>query len=83
MSEVPLIPKLEIGEIVQLHPEKTANKAFSGCLLVVTKIYPWGVQGYVQGLGPARDVPDGQAYYRAIFGTFMPTGGKAVWMPAQ
>ena len=62
-----------------MDPEKTENKAFAGCLMVVTEIKAWGVQGYVQGLGTREEV-GGQAYYRAVFGTFEPTGGAAVWV---
>lgn len=69
---------IEVGDIVQLDPEKTGNKAFAACLMVVTEVKSWGVQGYVQGLG-TREAQVGQAYYRADNGTFEPTGGKAVW----
>lgn len=66
------------GDIVQLDPEKTANNAFAGCLMVVTEVKAWGVQGYVQGLG-TRESRGGQAYYRAETGTFERTNGRAVW----
>jgi hypothetical protein len=65
------------GDIVQLDPEKTVNRMFAGCLMVVTQVYTWGVQGYVQALGE-NGQPGGQAYYRAVFGTYEPCG-KAVW----
>lgn len=67
---------VEVNDIVQLDPMKTANPAFRACLMIVTEVKKWGVQGYVQ-------VPTdgaGQAYYRAENGTFEPTGGKAVWI---
>lgn len=67
---------IQINDIVQLDPIETGNPAFSACLMVVSEIYDWGVQGYVT-------VPDkGQAYYRAKHGTFERTGGKAVWVSA-
>jgi hypothetical protein len=69
-----------VGDVVQLDPATTENPAFRGCLMVVTEIKPWGVQGYVQALGDTRDAPGGQAYYRAQWGTFEETGGRAVWM---
>lgn len=69
---------IEIGSIVQLNPETTSNKSFGGCMLVVTEVKAWGVQGYVQGLG-TREELGGQAYYRAASGTFEETGGKTVW----
>lgn len=69
------------GDIVQLDPEKTGNPAFAACLLTVTEVRSWGVQGYVQALGETREARGGQAYYRAAHGTFAPTGGRAVWLP--
>ena len=71
---------MDIGDIVQLDPEKTINPAFRACLLIVSDVKAWGVQGYVQILGANRGEIGGQAYYRAETGTFEPTGGKAVWV---
>jgi hypothetical protein len=68
------------GDVVQLHPEETGNRAFGGCFLTVTEVREWGVQGYVQALGESREERGGQAYYRARWGEFEPTGGRAVWM---
>ena len=72
--------ELKIAEIVQLVPGETRNEAFSGCLMVVTEPKSWGAQGYVQGLGEARDAPGGQAYYRAKWEEMEPTGGFAPWV---
>lgn len=41
--------ELRVGEIVQLDPIKTGNKMFAGCLMVVSEIKSWGVQGYEIG----------------------------------
>lgn len=73
---------VKAGVIVQLDPEKTKNKMFSACLMVVTEVKGWGVQGYVQSLGENGEM-GGQAYYRAEWGTFLPTGGQAPWIIAQ
>lgn len=70
---------LNVGDIVQLDPEKTKNPMFRACLMVVTDLYSWGVQGYVQSLGE-NGAMGGQAYYRAEWGTFDTTGGAAVWL---
>lgn len=70
---------IEKDDIVQLDPEKTENPMFAGCLMVVTDVKSWGVQGYVQAFG-TRESSGGQAYYRASWGTFEPTGGKAIWL---
>lgn len=70
--------EIEKFEIIQLCPVKTGNKMFAGCFMVVTEIKKWGVQGYVQSLG-SNGEPGGQAYYRAEWGTFEPTGALAPW----
>lgn len=57
------------GRVVQLDPEKTENKMFAGCFLVITEAKSWGVQGYVQAIGEDGK-KGGQAYYRAKYGTF-------------
>lgn len=82
-SETTLAPSdLKLGQILQLNPEKVKNRAFAGCLLIVTEQKTFGAQGYVQGLGGARDAPGGQAYYRANWDEIEPTGGFAEWMSA-
>lgn len=68
------------GDIVQLVPGETRNKAFAGCLMVVTEPKAFGAQGYVQGLGESRDDPGGQAYYRATWAEMEPTDGMAPWI---
>lgn len=72
-----------VGDIVQLDPEQTGNPAFAACLLTVTEVKAWGVQGYVQALGETREAMGGQAYYRAAWGTFAATGGRAVWTAGE
>ena len=76
MNESTLIP----GDIMQLNPETTLNKAFAGCMFIVSEPKVFGAQGYVQGLGKSQDAPAGQAYYRARWSEMEPTGGKAVWV---
>lgn len=74
---------MKIGSIVQLNPETTKNPMFRGCLMVVTELKSWGVQGYVQSLGVNEEM-GGQAYYRAETGTFeVCKEGAAVWMIAR
>ena len=60
------------GDIVQVNSEK---EMFGGCMVVVTEVKTWGIQGYVQSAG----VP-GQQYIRVKTEDFEPTGGQAVWM---
>lgn len=71
-------PKVSPGDIVQLDPYQTGNPMFAGCLMIVTEVKSWGVLGYVQSLGKNMQ-PGGQAHYRAEYGTFDTTGGKAPW----
>jgi hypothetical protein len=69
---------IEDGDIVQLDPMTTKNRAFAGCLMTVTAVHPWGVQGYVQALGNSPTEEGGQAYYRAENGSFERCG-RTVW----
>jgi hypothetical protein len=63
--------KLKKGTIVQIDPD--SDEVFGGCLLIVTELKKFGVQGYV-------DVPGkGQAYYRAKEGNYK-ICGSAEWM---
>jgi hypothetical protein len=70
--------KIEINSLVQLNPELVTNKMFAGCILVVTEIKKWGVQGYVQSLGQ-NGYPGRQAYYRATWEEIEPVG-YAEWV---
>lgn len=71
--------ELKIGEIVQLNPETTRNKAFAGCLMVVSEPKTWGCHCYVQSLG-TRDEIGAQAYYRAQWDEIEGTRGYAPWL---
>ena len=62
---------IEIGDIVQVDP---MHAVFGGCMVVVTEVKAWGIQGYVQSAGV-----DGQQYIRLEWQNFENTGGKAVW----
>jgi hypothetical protein len=70
--------KLQPGDVVQLDPYTTENPMFRGCMLTVTEVKEWGIQGYVQSLGQ-RNRPGGQAYYRAKTGTYEHVG-QAQWV---
>ena len=63
---------VELHDIVQVDPSKDV---FGGCLVVVTEVKNWGIQGYVQNAGA-----DGQAYIRLEWDSFEKTGGKALWV---
>ena len=64
--------KIEENQIVQAAPH---IETFGGCMVVVTEVKSWGIQGYVQSAG----VP-GQQYVRLKTGDFEATGGRAVWV---
>ena len=64
-----------IGDIVQVIPGK---ETFGACMVVVTELKSWGIQGYVQNAGV-----EGQAYIRLKFNEFENTGGKAVWVVGE
>lgn len=62
---------LEPGDVVQIDPGH--DERFGACLLVVTEVKSWGVQGYVK-------VPaGGRAYYRVEYGA-IECVGKAPWL---
>lgn len=63
---------LREGDIVQVNPNV---ETFGGCMVVVTEIKGWGIQGYVQSAG----IP-GQQYIRLKFADIESTGGMAVWI---
>jgi hypothetical protein len=66
---------IAIGDIVQVHPDK---EMFGACMVVVTEVKSWGIQGYVQSAGVL-----GQQYIRLKFDDFEFTGGKAIWIRGQ
>ena len=68
--------EVKVGSVVQLSPD-TTNPMFACCMLTVTEVKNWGVQGFVQGLGEGGK-PGGQAFYRAKWSDFELVG-TAVW----
>jgi hypothetical protein len=66
---------MNIGDIVQVNPEVDV---FGGCMVVVTELKPWGIQGYVQSAG----VP-GQQYIRLKTQQIEATGGRAIWVASH
>jgi len=66
---------VSVGDIVQVDPSDPSKEMFGGCMVVVTEVKSWGIQGYVQSAGVT-----GQQYIRLEFNDFAPTGGKAVWI---
>jgi len=67
-----MLRMIEINDIVQVNPSKDV---FGGCMVVVTEVKSWGVQGYVQSAGV-----DGQQYIRLPFEDIEQTNGKAIWV---
>jgi hypothetical protein len=63
---------IEVNDIVQVNP---SVDMFGACMVVVTEVKVWGIQGYVQSAGV-----EGQQYIRLKLGEFDATGGKAVWV---
>ena len=63
---------IEVNDIVQVDPSKAV---FGGCMVVVTEVKAWGIQGYVQSAGV-----DGLQYIRLECQDYEATGGKAIWV---
>jgi hypothetical protein len=64
--------EIKVGDVVQVSPD---YEMFGACMVVVTEIKSWGIQGYVQSAGV-----EGQQYIRLANDDFESTGGKAVWV---
>lgn len=64
--------EIKVGDIVQVNPDK---EMFGACMVVVSELKSFGIQGYVQSAGV-----NGQQYIRLKFDEFESTGGKAVWV---
>lgn len=61
-----------VGDVIQVDPNFEAR--FAGAMLVVTEVYDWGVQGFVQ-------IPvQGQAFYRLPWENGEKVG-TAPWQP--
>lgn len=71
--------RLSKGDVVQL--TDTRNLGFAGCMLIVTEVKAWGVQGYVQ-LPGTRTAFGPQAYYRAETHEFKRIGRAVFQVPA-
>jgi hypothetical protein len=63
---------IKVGDIVQVDPSK---EMFGACMVTVTEVKDWGIQGYVQSAGV-----EGQQYIRLNTGEFERTGGETVWI---
>jgi hypothetical protein len=64
---------VDVHDVVQIDPAH--DEVFGGCLLVVTEVKGWGVQGFVQVPG------QGQAYYR-VRTEACARVGRLHWTPA-
>ncbi len=65
---------LKINDVVQIDPAHDPEM-FGGCLMVVTEVKTWGLQGYVQIPGKKL----AQAFYRVADGKYAWVG-RAVWV---
>ena len=62
------------GDIVQANPETSKTSKWGPCLIIVTEVKNWGIQGYTS-------VPmGGDAYIRLRWEDIEPTGGRAEWV---
>ena len=61
------------GSVVQIAPEH--DQSFGGCLLLVTEVKSWGVQGAVRVPGAGAD-----AHYRVKWEA-VEYVGEAIWLP--
>lgn len=74
-ASVSVTPSVQVGDIVQVIPEK---EAFGGCLMVVSEVKENGrIMAYLQTAGQ-----QGQAYLFLNKDAYEHTGGRAVWVVA-
>ncbi len=67
--------EVKAGAIVQISPHVSGGiRGFGGCLMVVTEVKSWGVQGYVKNAGT-----EGVHPYRAEWRDVQATGGTMQW----
>lgn len=69
------------GSVYQLSPDFSANRAFAGCMFVLTEDKGKYAMGYVQGVGEKRSEMGGQFYIFASY-TEMEYVGQCTWMIA-
>lgn len=67
--------RVKPNSVVQIAPE--SDERFGGCLLVVTEVRTWGVQGYVNNCANKNE--RGLAYYRANWADIEYVG-EAQWI---
>jgi len=70
--------KLKVGDLLQLNPKTTRNKALAGCFMVVTDPKSFGAMGYIPSIGESGD-NGGLAFYRAEWKEFELVG-EAEWI---
>lgn len=66
------------GSVVQLNPDECKNPMLAGCMLTVTLVRNWGVQGYIQEVGE-NGKQGTQVHYRARW-VEIERVGSAPWM---
>ena len=78
MAEIDLL-KIEEGDVVQIDPESDGK--FAACLMVVTEVKGWGLQGYVTVPGSVVG-GSGRAFYRVKHDNYVKIG-PAKWLRAE
>lgn len=69
---------VSVGDIVQVNPKTAEDLMFVGCLVVVTEVKSWGIQGYVP-VPTSRDEAPGLAFVRLAADKFVRVGAVE-WM---
>lgn len=67
---------VQVGDVVQIEPNEETDW-FGGCLMTVTEVKIWGVQGFV-AMPVERGQPPAKAYYRVKHGQYARIG-QAEW----
>ena len=80
LSEIAKDRRIKVGSVVQLN-EHASSECMVGCLMIVTEVGAWGVQGFVSVM-QSMDKPAPRAYFRPKWDAIEYVG-TAVLMPDE
>lgn len=80
LSEIAKDRRIKVGSVVQLN-EHASSDCMVGCLMIVTEVGAWGVQGFVSVM-QGMDKPAPRAYFRPKWDAIEYVG-TAVLMPVE
>lgn len=80
MADITRDQRIAVGSVVQLN-ERASDECYIGCLLIVTEVRSWGVQGFIP-VPHERGKPAGHVFLRPKWEA-LEWVGTAVLQPAN